>query len=142
MASGRPPFVTISCETGISTCGFQSFFADRINVMSLNRRQFLNLAPGGAAASLLVDGSTRADNPPTIKAIVFDAFTIFDAQPITSLAEELFTGRGTELSNLWRTRQMLRRFLASDSGRAGVRRENVKAGTNWRKTRMVDEQLS
>lgn len=76
--------------------------------MSLNRRQFLNLAAGGVATSLLVDGSTRAETPPTIKAVAFDAFTIFDARPITALAEEFFPGQGTELSNLWRTRQFER----------------------------------
>jgi 2-haloacid dehalogenase len=85
--------------------------------MSLNRRQFLNLAAGGVAAGLLVDGSTRADTAPTIKAIAFDAFTIFDARPITSLAEEFFPGRGTELSNLWRTRQFEYTWLRTLYGR-------------------------
>jgi 2-haloacid dehalogenase len=56
--------------------------------MALNRRHFLNLAAGGVAASLLVDGSTRADTAPMIKAIAFDAFTVFDARPITALAED------------------------------------------------------
>ena len=73
--------------------------------MSLNRRQFLNLAAGSVAAGLLVDRSTRAATPATIKAIAFDAFTVFDARPITVLAEGFFPGRGTEFSNLWRTRQ-------------------------------------
>lgn len=63
--------------------------------MSLNRGQFLNLGAGGVAASLLVDRSTRADRPATFRAIAFDAFTVFDARPITALAEEFFPGRGS-----------------------------------------------
>jgi 2-haloacid dehalogenase len=85
--------------------------------MSLNRRQFLNLAGGGVAASLLNDRSARADTPATIRAIAFDAFTIFDARPITSLAEEFFPGWGTELSNLWHTRQFEYTWLRALYGR-------------------------
>ena len=85
--------------------------------MSLNRRQFLNLAASGVATSLLVNGSTRADTPPTFRAIAFDAFTIFDARPITALAEEFFPGRGTELTSLWRTRQFEYTWLRTLYGR-------------------------
>ena len=55
----------------------------------------MNLGAGGVAASLLVDRSTRADRPATFRAIAFDAFTVFDARPITALAEEFFRGRGS-----------------------------------------------
>ncbi|HTD17542.1 MAG TPA: haloacid dehalogenase type II [Chthoniobacterales bacterium] len=85
--------------------------------MPLNRRQFLNLAAGGAATSLFVDQSGRAATPAAIRAIAFDAFTIFDARPITSLAEEFFPGRATELSNLWRTRQFEYTWLRTLYGR-------------------------
>jgi 2-haloacid dehalogenase len=85
--------------------------------MSLNRRQFLNLAAGGVAASLLVDRSTWAETPPATRAIAFDAFTVFDSRPITSLVEEFFPGRGTELSNLWRTRQFEYTWLRTLYGR-------------------------
>jgi 2-haloacid dehalogenase len=85
--------------------------------MSLKRRQFLNLAAGSVAAGLLVDRSTRAATPATIKAIAFDAFTVFDARPITDLAEEFFPGRGTELSNFWRTRQFEYTWLRTLYGR-------------------------
>lgn len=40
-----------------------------------------------------------------IKAIAFDAFPIFDPRSVFALAERLFPGRGTELSNEWRSRQ-------------------------------------
>lgn len=43
----------------------------------------------------------------TIRAIVFDAYgTIFDVHSIAALADRYFPGRGTELSVLWRTRQI------------------------------------
>jgi 2-haloacid dehalogenase len=37
--------------------------------------------------------------------VAFDAFAIFDPRSVFRLAEELFPGRGEELSNQWRTRQ-------------------------------------
>lgn len=40
-----------------------------------------------------------------IKAIAFDAFVIFDPRPLVGLAEQLFPGKGEDLSNQWRTRQ-------------------------------------
>jgi 2-haloacid dehalogenase len=39
------------------------------------------------------------------KAILFDAFPIFDARPIVARAEALFPGRGADLVTLWRSRQ-------------------------------------
>jgi len=40
-----------------------------------------------------------------VKAVLFDAFPIFDPRPIAALAEELFPGDGAEFSDLWRDRQ-------------------------------------
>jgi 2-haloacid dehalogenase len=39
------------------------------------------------------------------KAILFDAFPVFDARPIVALAETAFPGRGAELVSIWRSRQ-------------------------------------
>lgn len=36
---------------------------------------------------------------------MFDAFPVFDPRPVAALAEELFPGKGKELSDAWRTRQ-------------------------------------
>lgn len=42
-----------------------------------------------------------------IRAIAFDAYgTLFDVHSVTSLAEQLFAGRGEALSLLWRERQL------------------------------------
>jgi 2-haloacid dehalogenase len=39
-----------------------------------------------------------------IKAIGFDAFTIFDPFSVDAVIEENFPGKGTQLANAWRTR--------------------------------------
>jgi 2-haloacid dehalogenase len=42
-----------------------------------------------------------------IKAVIFDAYgTLFDVYSISTLAEDLFPGRGTKLAELWRDRQI------------------------------------
>ena len=80
--------------------------------MSLGRREFLNLAAAGIAAGLLASTSqVRAAEMPKIKAIAFDAFPIFDPRPVFALAEQLFPGKGAELSNVWRTRQFEYQWL-------------------------------
>ena len=86
--------------------------------MSIDRRQFLTLMAGATAAgllapSVLAQGNSRAK----IKAIAFDAFPIFDPRPVFGLAEQLFPGRGTELSSAWRTRQFEYTWLRSLEGR-------------------------
>src|SRR5262249_30413527 len=63
------------------------------------RRAWLKVVTAGAT------GRGGAALTPRIKAIAFDAFTIFDPRPITAVAEELFPGKGTDLANAWRTRQ-------------------------------------
>lgn len=86
--------------------------------MPLNRREFLNLAAAGIATGLLASNPlARAATSPKIKAIAFDAFPIFDPRPVFALAEQLFPGRGAELSNAWRTRQFEYQWLRALSGR-------------------------
>ena len=46
-------------------------------------------------------------NTPQIHAIAFDAYgTLFDVYSVGALAEQLFPGRGAELANVWRTKQI------------------------------------
>lgn len=53
-----------------------------------------------------------------IKAVVFDAYgTLFDVYSVASLAEQLFPGRGNELSLLWRQKQLEYSWLRTMSGR-------------------------
>ena len=73
---------------------------------TINRRKFVGLAAGVIARSLggRAAVSTGSDGV-RVQAIAFDAFPIFDPRPIFALVEELFPGRGAELSKAWRTRQ-------------------------------------
>jgi 2-haloacid dehalogenase len=74
--------------------------------MPNDRRGFLKVAVGSVATGLSVSTPLALAGPsPKFKAIAFDAFTTFDPGPVFKLAEELYPGRGAELSNEWRTRQ-------------------------------------
>ena len=80
--------------------------------MSVGRRHFLNFAAAGIATGILasIEPANRR-NLSKINAIAFDAFPIFDPRPVFALAEQLFPGKGTELSNVWRTRQFEYQWL-------------------------------
>jgi 2-haloacid dehalogenase len=72
----------------------------------LDRRQVMQLTAAGAATAVLTSealAQTLIRTP--VKAIGFDAFVTFDPRPIFALAEQLFPGKGDEISNLWRIRQ-------------------------------------
>ena len=86
--------------------------------MALDRRRFLALAAGGATAGGWLAGlaaQTRA--PVRFRAVAFDAFPIFDPRPVFALAETLFPGKGSELSNAWRTRQFEYQWIRALSER-------------------------
>lgn len=86
--------------------------------LPMDRREFIHLAAGGAMASALSSSiAVPAAMQPPIRAIVFDAFPIFDPRPAAALAETLFPGKGTDLSNAWRTRQFEYQWLRALSGR-------------------------
>jgi 2-haloacid dehalogenase len=61
------------------------------------------MAASNAAASVPVP-EPRATGAP-VRAVLFDAFPVFDPRPVASLAEAEMPGRGGELMALWRTRQ-------------------------------------
>jgi len=75
----------------------------------MNRRRFLAFT-GAAMASSLVNSAwgsslVARDTSLNIKAIAFDAFPIFNPNPVFALAEQLFPGKGPALSEEWRARQ-------------------------------------
>ena len=85
--------------------------------MQLHRRSFLHLAVGSVATALAKSAAADASvTGSKINAIAFDAFTTFDPRPVFALAEQLFPGRGAELSNVWRTRQFEYQWLRALSG--------------------------
>ena len=79
--------------------------------MPFNRRDFLNLAAAGITAGLVAAIPLTEAADQEIKAVAFDAFPIFDPRPVFILAEQLFPGRGAELSNAWRARQFEYQWL-------------------------------
>ncbi len=85
--------------------------------MSPSRREFLNFAAAGLATGIWPPAaSARAATGAKIRAIAFDAFPILDPRPVFALAEQLFPGKGAELSNAWRTRQFEYQWLRALSG--------------------------
>ena len=86
--------------------------------MPLSRREFLNLVAGGVATGVLLSTPmSQAATGPKIKALAFDAFPIFDPRPVFALVEQLFPGKGADLSNAWRVRQFEYQWLRALSGR-------------------------
>jgi 2-haloacid dehalogenase len=77
--------------------------------MHLTRREFVCVSAAAVLGSSLAVAQTGlfAGSRATAKtkAVVFDAFPIFDPQSLSALAEELFPGKGSQLSDEWRNRQ-------------------------------------
>jgi len=75
----------------------------------MNRREVVALAATGITAGVLalLPSANAADHAVKlqIRALAFDGFPVFDPRPIFALAEDLFPGRGANLSSEWRTRQ-------------------------------------
>jgi 2-haloacid dehalogenase len=82
--------------------------------MFASRRDFVMLAAGGAVAASAVVPAGGAQ--PRIRAVAFDGFPIIDPRPVFAKAEEIFPGRGPELSNAWRTRQFEYTWLRTLGG--------------------------
>jgi 2-haloacid dehalogenase len=86
--------------------------------LPMKRREFVGLAATAIAGTVLVPRSARAASSNVrIQAIAFDAFPIFDPRPVFALAEELFPGKGAELSEAWRTRQFEYTWLRTTADR-------------------------
>ena len=83
--------------------------------MPLRRREFLSTA--AAAGATLIHGTLPAASTRGIKAVAFDAFPLLDPRPIFSMAEEVFPGKGADLSSQWRTRQFEYTWLRTITGR-------------------------
>jgi len=101
-------------------------------IMSVDRREFLELIGTGTAMSFLpasswsqqllatrsTDQNSQTQPIPQIKALVFDAYgTLFDVHSVAALGEQLFPGHGKELSQVWRTNQLEYTWLRSLMGR-------------------------
>jgi 2-haloacid dehalogenase len=95
-------------------------------VGAVRRRDFLAipaaiLAAGARELNLSGFSDPKRTHGPAprrlLRAVAFDAFTVFDSRPIGALAETVFPGKGTELDKAWRARQFEYQWLRALSGR-------------------------
>jgi 2-haloacid dehalogenase len=85
--------------------------------VSLNRRSFLGIGAAGIATAAGFRASAeQLPGSAQIKALAFDAFPVFDPRPVFLACEKAFPGHGTELGNLWRTRQFEYQWLRALGG--------------------------
>jgi len=91
--------------------------------MLSNRRTLLKLAgavtaAAGAAWAAAPVGAQTAGQFRAIKALAFDAYgTLFDVFSVTALCEQLFPGKGTQLAQIWRFKQLQYSLMRSLMGR-------------------------
>ncbi len=71
----------------------------------LPTRRAVLAAAASSIAARSVEAAGGGAPARDIRAIAFDAFAVFDPRSVSSLADELFPGKGAELTNIWRTRQ-------------------------------------
>jgi 2-haloacid dehalogenase len=81
--------------------------------MPIDRRKFAALA----TAALLTPATPSFATERPIEAIAFDGFPITDPRPVFAKAEELFPGKGSALSEAWRTRLFEYTWLRTLGGR-------------------------
>jgi 2-haloacid dehalogenase len=70
----------------------------------LNRRNFVSLF-AGAVTALSAESVMASPSDNKIKAIALDGLAVFDLRPVAALTEQIFPGRGEEISALWRKQQ-------------------------------------
>src|SRR5499426_1642989 len=91
--------------------------------MPSNRRMFMTLAGAATAVAATAWASTPAGAQTSgqfkaIKALAFDAYgTLFDVFSVTALCEQLFPGKGTQLAQIWRFKQLQYSLMRSLMGR-------------------------
>ena len=91
--------------------------------MPSNRRMFMKLASAATAVAATAWASTPAGAQTSgqfkaIKALAFDAYgTLFDVFSVTALCEQLFPGKGNQLAQIWRFKQLQYSLMRSLMGR-------------------------
>jgi 2-haloacid dehalogenase len=86
--------------------------------LECNRREFISNASRGIMFAMVTDaGSFRPEfYHGNIKAVVFDAFAIFDPRPVFALTEKLFPEKGKEITETWRIKQFEYTWLRESGG--------------------------
>ena len=118
------PLLLLASVPGIkkhsSSFYIQSLLVFELPEVSLpkTRREFLTASARTLTGAALISavGTTAFTRSTKTRAILFDAFPVFDPRPVAALAEELFPGKGKELSDAWRTRQFEYTWLRNSMG--------------------------
>ena len=82
-----------------------------------SRRGFIRMLTSFAGAALLRPTHLLAASGRGYRAVAFDGFALFDPRPIAALAARLFPGKGDQLVELWRVKQLDYQWLRALSGR-------------------------
>src|SRR4029453_550721 len=86
--------------------------------MSSDRRGFMKLAVASAALAATPAVAQTPGQFKNIKALAFDAYgTLFDVFSVTALCEQLFPGKGNQLAQIWRAKQLQYSLMRSLMGR-------------------------
>lgn len=89
--------------------------------MSSDRREFMKLVTVAVASPALAATAAVAQTAgqfKNIKALAFDAYgTLFDVFSVTALCEQLFPGKGNQLAQIWRAKQLQYSLMRSLMGR-------------------------
>ncbi len=91
--------------------------------MPSNRRKFMKLAGvtvavAGTAWAAAPAGAQTSGQFKAVKALAFDAYgTLFDVFSVTALCEQLFPGKGNQLAQIWRFKQLQYSLMRSLMGR-------------------------
>jgi 2-haloacid dehalogenase len=87
--------------------------------MRPSRREFFGIASSVAVARLVA--ASPADSTQVtgdgVRAVAFDALTVFDPSSVTAVGEAMFPGQGGVLTAAWRTRQFEYTWLRTAAGR-------------------------
>jgi len=93
--------------------------------MSDDRREFMKIAgvtvAAASAALAAMPAAAQMAKPgqfKAIKALAFDAYgTLFDVFSVTALCEQLFPGKGNQVAQIWRSKQLQYSLMRSLMGR-------------------------
>src|SRR5947208_7440310 len=91
--------------------------------MSNDRREFMKLGGAIAAAAGVAWAATPVAAQvggqfKVVKALAFDAYgTLFDVFSVTALCEQLYPGKGNQLAQIWRAKQLQYSLMRSLMGR-------------------------
>ena len=91
--------------------------------MPNDRREFMKIAgataaAAGALAAVPTAANAQAARFASVKALAFDAYgTLFDVFSVTALCEKLFPGKGNQVAQIWRAKQLQYSLMRSLMGR-------------------------